>query len=75
MWDFIDNGMWIFWYFLYGIMNRWYNFAEFKLRHLQDSSVTTKVELIDASAFCLLLTFMYAWPADYLQDAVSIYVR
>ncbi|XP_033177290.1 uncharacterized protein LOC100740831 [Bombus impatiens] len=34
-----------------------------------DSPVTTKVELLDASAFCLLLTFMYAWPADYLQDA------
>ncbi|XP_033349667.1 uncharacterized protein LOC117233451 [Bombus vosnesenskii] len=34
-----------------------------------DSPVTTKVELLDASAFCLILTFMYAWPADYLQDA------
>ncbi|XP_060831775.1 uncharacterized protein LOC132916047 [Bombus pascuorum] len=34
-----------------------------------DSPVITKVELFNSSAFCLLLTFIYAWPADYLQDA------
>ncbi|XP_043584377.1 uncharacterized protein LOC122568561 [Bombus pyrosoma] len=36
---------------------------------IMDSPITTKMELVNSSAFCLILTFMYAWPADYLQDA------